>query len=231
MYQDKNDQYTNRVSLLHHGACYARFRKTLPVPVLAVEVLAFAAVVLRTPPVAAPLREAVAPFFAGAPLATEAFLITVPLLVSLDSLLAIDLRPVRVAGRETGGREVAFAGTFLFFATATLLEFVLIVEDVVTLRATPPREAFAFSTMLVSIFAAAAERDCEGFFNGEAGRAMPDLIGDTGRFAIREFDEVGDNTCAGRIRDTSPFGIPLTFFFAFSLCSISFSLSPEIASL
>lgn len=213
--------------VLHHGACYARFRKTRPVPVLAVEVLAFAAVVLRTPPVAAPLREAVAPFFAGAPLAAEAFLITVPLLVSLDSLLAIDLRPVR----ETGGREVLFASTFLFFATAALLEFVLIAEDVVTLRATPPREAFAFSTMLVSIFAAAAERDCEGFFNGEAGRAMPDLIGDTGRFAIREFDEVGDKTCAGRIRDTSPFGIPLTFFFAFSLCSISFSLSPEIASL
>lgn len=182
----------------HHGPFYARFRNTRPVPVLAVEVLAFAAVVLRTAPVAAPLREAEAPFFAGAPLAGAPFLITVPLLVSLDSLLAIDLRPVRVAGRETGGREVAFAGAFLFLTTAALLEVELIFEDVVTLRVMPPREAFAFSTMLESIFAAAAERDCEGFFNGEAGRAIPDLIGDTGRFAIREFDEVGERTCAGR---------------------------------
>jgi hypothetical protein len=178
----------------HHGPIYARFRKTRPVPVLAVEVLAFAAVVLRTVPAAAPLREAEAPFFAGAP-----FLITVPLLVSLDSLLAIDLRPVRVAGRETGGREVAFAGAFLFLTVAVLLEFELTFEDVVTFRVMPPREAFAFSTILDSIFAAAAERDCDGFFNGEAGRAMPDLIGDTGRFVIREFEDVGERTCPGRI--------------------------------
>lgn len=177
----------------HHGLFYTRFRNTRPVPVLAVEVLAFPAVVLRTDP-AAPLREAEALFFAGPP-----FLITVPLLASLVSLLAIDLRPVRVAGRETGGREVGFAGPFLFLTTAVLLECVLTFEDVVTFRAMPPREAFAFSTILESMFAAAAERDCEGFFNGEAGRAMPDLIGETGRFVIREFDEVGERTSAGRI--------------------------------
>jgi hypothetical protein len=177
----------------HHGLFYARFRNTRPVPVLAVEVLAFAAVVLRTDPVAPPLREAEA-FFAGPPL-----LITVPLLASLVSLLAIDLRPVRVAGRDIGGREVAFVGPFLFLTAAVLLEFVLMFEDVVTFRVMPPREAFAFSTMLESIFAAAAERDCEGFFIGEAGRAMPDLIGETGRFVILEFDEVGERTSAGRI--------------------------------
>jgi hypothetical protein len=178
---------------------YARFRNTRPVPVDAVEVFV---VVLRTAPVVAPLRvEPAVPFLAVPFLDVAPFLITVPELASLDSLLAIDLRPVRVAGREAGPREAVLPGACLFLVAAVLpVVLELVVEVVVNFREAPAREALAFSTMLESIFEAVVVREDVEFFNGEAGRAILDFVGDAGRdwFAIRELDEVGDKICPGR---------------------------------
>lgn len=213
----------------HQCSFYARFRKVRPVPVLAVEGLLFA-VVLRTAPVV-PLRDVV-PLLTGALLAAGPFLITVPLLDSLDSLLAMDLRVVRVPGREVGALEVVLvAGTaflFLVAAVVLLVDIELVVEFVVILRPAPApaRVAFAFSTMLDSIPEAVAGR-----FSGEAGLAIPDLVGDGGRFAIRELEDVGDKICPDRACDTSVVVAARALFLAVSVCSTSFSLSPEIASL
>jgi hypothetical protein len=226
MYQVK--QCTNHDPLIPfiNIPFYARFRKVRPVPVLAVEGLLFA-VVLRTAPVV-PLRDV--PILTGALLAAGPFLITVPLLDSLDSLLAIDLRVVRVPGREVGALEVVVAGNaFLFLVAAVLLvDIELVVEFVVILRPAPApaRVAFAFSTMLDSIPEAVAGR-----FSGEAGRAIPDLVGDGGRFAIRELEDVGDKICPDRACDTSVVVAARALFLAVSVCSTSFSLSPEMASL
>jgi hypothetical protein len=191
-------QSINQLLIVFVRFIYARFRNTRPVPVDAVEVFV---VVLRTAPVVAPLRVEPAvplavPFLDVAPL-----LITVPELASLDSLLAIDLRPVRVAGREAGPREAVLPGACLFLVAAVLpVVLELVVEVVVNFREAPAREAFALSTMLESIFEAVVVREDVEFFNGEAGRAILDFVGDAGRdwFAIRELDEVGDRICPGR---------------------------------
>lgn len=182
---------------------YARFRNTRPVPVpVPVDAVEVFVVVFRTAPVVAPLRvEPVVPFLAVPFLDVAPFLITVPELASLDSLLAIDLRPVRVAGREAGPREAVLPGACLFLVAAVLPAVLeLVVDVVVNFREAPAREALALSTMFESIFEAVVVREDVEFFNGEAGRAMLDFVGDAGRdwFAIRELDEVGDKICPGR---------------------------------
>lgn len=183
--------------MLHQNSPHARFRSTRPVPVVAVD---FAAVFLVV--VVVPLRtEPAVVFLAAAPRDAAPFLTTVPELASLVSLLARDLRAVRVVGLEAGAREaVVVAARLVLVAAVVLVELVLAVEAVVTLRATPALVAFAFSTMLESMLVAVAERAVPEFFSGEAGRAMPDLTGEAGRdrFASLELEEVGERICAGR---------------------------------
>lgn len=114
------------------------------------------------------------------------FLTTVDVLPSLDSLMALTLRAVRVAGRVGGS---AAAPLFALVAVEPVVE--LAVVDVVVLRlVAAARVDFAFSTMLLSILVAAA------IFVGDAGRAMPDLVGEGARSrgAMRELDEAGEST-------------------------------------
>lgn len=209
---------------------HARFLRTRPVPVVPVDFVAVFLVV-----VVVPLRtELAVVFLVAVPRAAAPFLTTVPELASLDSLLARDLRAVRVAGLEAGAREAVVAALGLVrVAAVVLLELVLAVEAVVTLRPTPALVAFALSTMVESIPAAVAGRGGPEYFSGEAGRAMPDLMGEAGRdrFASLELDEVGERICAGRTWAISAVGAPRILFIALSLRSISFSLSPEMASL
>lgn len=204
----------------------ARFRSTRPVP--AVEAGAAALVVFLVPPVTPFLIEFMTPFLAGAALAAAPRFTTVPVLASLVSLLPLTLRALRVAGRDVGARGFVAATLLVRVAAVVLAELELVLEAAVTFLAAPARVAFAFSTMLDRTFPA-ADRVVE-LFNGEAGRAMPDLTGEAGRtrFARRELDEVGERICAGR---TSAVAAARIRFLAFSACSNSFSLSPEMASL
>ena len=194
----------------------------------------FVVVFFVAPPVTPLLIEPMTPFFVVAAVALVAAVrfTTVPVLASLVSLLPLALRAFLVAGREGGARG---AGARLVLAAVVVpFELELVLEAAVTFLAVPALVAFAFSTMLESIFvAAAAERAVPEFLRGEAGRAICDFVGDAGRvrFARREFDEVGDRTWAGRTWAASAAWAARTRFFAFSRCSISFSLSPEIASL
>lgn len=206
-------------------------RSTRPVAVVEAGAAAFAVVFLVAVPATAFLAAAVVPFLAVevAALPAAVRLTTVPVLASLVSLLALIRRAVLVAGRD-GGARVGAAMRFVFVAVDVPLELELVLEAAVTFLAT--RVALAFSTMLESIRVAVAERDGPEFFSGEAGRAICDLTGDAGRdrFASREFEEVGDKT-VGRTCALSVARAARIRFFAFSIFSKSFSLSPEIASL
>lgn len=149
------------------------------------------------------------------------FLTTVvAVLPSLVSLMPLTRRPARV-----GGLEAAAGLRPLAVAVAVLaLEVVVTFLDVVGLA------PFAFSTILDRRLVAAAERVAPVDLSGEPGRAML-LMGEAGlsRFARREFEDVGDRTCAGRTLDgAAPARI---LFFALSAYSNSFSLSPASSSL
>lgn len=150
------------------------------------------------------------------------FLTTVDVLPSLDSLMALTLRAVRVAGRVTGGGAAAPR-----FALGAVVDVdpldELTVVDVVALRfVAAARVDRAFSTMLLNRVVAFA------IFVGDTGRAMPDFAGDAGRSrgAIRELDEAGDRTCAGFRAMSVVAGPARAFFLGISMLSISFSLSP-----
>lgn len=120
---------------------------------------------------------------------------TVPVLASLVSLLALTLRAFLVAGLAAGARDAVEGAAFLARGAAVVLVVLeLVVEVVVTFLPTPALVAFAFSTMLENILDAVIDRTALGFLSGDAGRAMPDLIGEAGRLANREFDDVGDRT-------------------------------------
>lgn len=207
-------------------------RSTRPVAVAEAGAAALAAVFLVVVPATAFLAIAVVPFLAVevAALPAAARLTTVPVLASLVSLLALIRRAVLVAGRD-GGARVGAATRLVLVAVLVPLELELVLEAAVTFLAT--RVALAFSTMLESILVAVAERDEPAFLSGEAGRAICDLTGDAGRdrFASREFEEVGDKTWVGRTCALSLARAARIRFFAFSIFSKSFSLSPEIASL
>lgn len=158
------------------------------------------------------------------------FLTTVEVLPSLDSLVALTLRAVRVAGLEGWGGAAAVAPLLVrvvvVVAPPPLAE--LAVVDVVVLRAVAAaRVERAFSTMLLS-------RLVPPILVGDTGRAMPDRppgVGGGGWARspprwIRELDDVGDSTCPG-LRTSSVAGPARVFFFGFSMLrSKSFSLSP-----
>ena len=167
------------------------------------------------------------------------FLITVEVLPSLDSLVPLVLRVVRVAGLGAGfaAAVVTVAALFLLAAAAAvvvvpvpvvvLLLVVVVVElldvvDVIVLRAAMDvggrvvdREP---STILLRMLLAAAALP-----GVAAGRAMPDLPGvATVRGAVRELVVVGESACAG-FRAALGGACGRNFF---SGVCVSFSLSP-----
>lgn len=154
------------------------------------------------------------------------FLTTVPALPSLVSLVSLGRRPARVVGRGTGALDAAAVAVRRVFAVVVDVE--LVSDVVVAFLVLLVRVALALSTMLERTLVAAA-RDAVVDFNGEPGRGICGFVGDSGRsrFARREFDDVGDKIWFGL---TSP-GSPLVLFFAPSLFSTLFSLSPAISLL
>lgn len=155
------------------------------------------------------------------------FTTVVVLLPSLASLVALTRRPIRVPGLELAAAVVGFRARVAPPAGA-----VLAWDGVaVGFRWIAGRAPLAFSTMLERSPVAAADRAVPVAFRGEPGRARL-FVGDAGRsrFTRREFEDVGDRTCAGR---TLPLvAVPaLTRFFAVSAYSNSFSLSPASSSL
>jgi len=123
-----------------------------------------------------------------------AFRITVEVLPSLDSLMPLTRRVVRVAAVRTGGGPAPAPLRPLAAVVAPTVE--LAVEDVVVLRVAAARVDRAFSTMFVKRLVAAA---C---FAGDTGRAMSDLAGEAGtavrsRGLRREFDDAGERTLFG----------------------------------
>lgn len=174
-----------------------RFRSTRPVPapVPTAGAAAFVAVFFAVAPVTPFRIEPMTPLFVGAALVVATFFTTVPVLASLVSLLALTLRAFLVAGRAAGARDAVDGAAFLAFGAAVVLvELELVVEVVVTFLPAPALVAFAFSTMLENMLEAVTGRATLGFFKGDAGRAMPVLIGEAGRLVRREFEEVGDRT-------------------------------------
>ena len=167
--------------------------------------------------------------------------ITVAVLPSLDSLVPLALRAVRVAGREGGCAAVAADGwgwwkaavvvaPRLRRAAAVEVEEVvvvvvvaLVVLEVMVLRAAVDVVGArvvdrAPSTILLRMLVACTARP-----GVTAGRAMPDLPGVAAvRGAIRELEVVGDRTWAG-LRETSAAWWARIFFWG--VCT-SFSLSP-----
>jgi hypothetical protein len=165
---------------------YPRFLKTLPVPVagaaagLAATAGAFFVPVAPTPFYMVPITErfaAAGPRDVDMDVAGRAtdmavagraldmtvaarFLTTVPALPSLDSLMPLTLRVVRVGGRAAG---------------CTAVRLVLAVEAVVPweeLSVTVLARVRAFSTMLLSMLVAV------DILVGDTGRAMLDLTGE-----------------------------------------------------
>lgn len=135
------------------------------------------------------------------------FRITVDVLPSLDSLIPLTRRAVRVPITLAGG--CAAAAPFRPLAAAVPPAAELAVDDVVVFRVAAARVDRAFSTMLVRRLVAAA---C---FTGDTGRAISDLTGEDGAAArgfSREFEEVGDKTLVGSGR-VSAAGCPRSFFF------------------
>lgn len=171
--------------------------------------------------------------FAGAPMAVAGrFLTTVDVLPSLDSLMALTLRAVRVAGRvaEEGGWAAAPLLPLVAVPVVDVDPLVeLAVVDVVVLRlVAAARVDRAFSTMLLSRLVALAS------LVGDTGRAMPDFAGDMGRSRglRRELDEVGERTWPGLRVISVAAGPGRVFFLGMSMVvAMSFSLSPEISLL
>ena len=145
---------------------YPRLRRTLPVRVVEAGV-DLAAGVFFASTLAVPLAKVPMPFFVfGAPaLETAPFLMTVALLLSLISLVALTRRPVLVAGREVGGLEDGVAAARRVLTGAAVVD-----ELVPVLRVPAPRDDLAFSTKFDSMVVAAAVRD--GPFRGDPGRAI-----------------------------------------------------------
>jgi hypothetical protein len=116
-------------------------------------------------------------FFAAASapaLVTPAFLTTVPVLPSLDSLVALILRPARVPGRDAGALEVLCAAVRRAWPFAAVVaEVAPAFVAVVTFLVPAVRAAFDFSTMLErTLVAALVERPVPVAFRGDPGRAM-----------------------------------------------------------
>jgi hypothetical protein len=170
------------------------------------------------------------------------FRITVAVLPSLDSLVPLARRaPVRVAGREEEEEDdgvglmaaVTVAPRFLRAAAAAVADDDVVlapVEVVIVLRAAVDDDVAvvvgrvvdrAPSTILLRMLVATTALP-----GVTAGRAMPDLPGvATVLGANREFEVVGDRTCAGLLRARSvAAGWARIIFF----CGVwtSFSLSP-----
>lgn len=118
------------------------------------------------------------------------FFMTVPVLASLDSLdWLIFLRPRPVAVVDVDDVDAEAAAGFL----PRVDVLAAAVADAAPFRAAAaPRVAFAFSTMVDNRFEDALP------LMGDAGRAIWDLAGDTGRSwargATRAFVEAGDRT-------------------------------------
>jgi hypothetical protein len=213
---------------------YVRFLNTLPVATgaacdpLAAEAGAFLVVVPAPTPFLIVLMTV--RFAAGALDAVDMavpgrFLTTVDVLPSLDSLMTLTLRPVRVAGLAGGGADWAAAPFFALVDAVDVdpLEELAAVEVVALRFVAAVRVDRAFSTMLLSRFVALA------ILVGDTGRAMPDLAGEGGarspRGTMRELDDAGDRTWPC-VRAISVAGPALAFFLGRSIVSISFSLSP-----
>lgn len=206
-----------------HRSSQVRFRKTRPLAVVVAPAAVFVPATFFVSALAVPFLKVLITFFveaAAAPRAPVVFFTTVvAVLPSLASLVALTRRPARVGGRD----DAAAAGLRPFVAGAVL-------AVVVTFREAAGLAPLAFSTMLDRMLVAAAERVVPADLRGEPGRARP-LIGDAGRsrLASREFEDVGDKTCAGRTLVVP--GAARTRFLALSPYSRSFSLSPASSSL
>ena len=205
-----------------------RLRSTLPPAVVAAVAAALAAVVFFVSALAVPFLNVLITFFVDAAAALRApvvfFTIVVAVLPSLASLVALTRRPARVGGLDAAAVPAGLRP--LAAAVAVLAPGVV----VVTLREVVGLAPFAFSTMLERMLVAAADRVGPLDLRGEPGLAML-FIGEAGlsRLARREFEEVGESTCAGRTLDgAAPARI---LFFALSAYSNSFSLSPASSSL
>jgi hypothetical protein len=121
-----------------------------------------------------------------------AFLTTVAVLPSLDSLIPLILRRVLELAAF-----VAVPATARRVRVAVVVvpeELELVVDEVVVFLVAAARVDLAFSTMLVRRFEAAPARVGAAFFVGDAGFAMSDFVGDAGRSrgAARAFEDVGD---------------------------------------
>lgn len=134
-----------------------------------------------------------------------AFRSTVVALPSLDSVLSLALRVIRVPGLEAGPLGATVAVRFVRAAAAPP-ELELEFEVVVTFLTPPTRFPGVLSARLVAVVG----RELP-VFKGELDLDRYDLVGDVARlrFANRELDEVGDKTCAGR---TSPALEPRALF-------------------
>jgi hypothetical protein len=134
--------------------------------------------------------------FVAAVVRVPALRTTVDVLPSLDSLMPLILRAVRVAAANVVLPVVVAARPRVRDVPPA---DELAVEDVVALRVPVPLVARAFSTMLLSKLAVAA---C---LTGDTGRAIADFAGEEGmavRFS-RVLEEVGERTFEG---SPSPLG-------------------------
>lgn len=137
-----------------------------------------AAFLTAAPPI--PLNVPITVLFAGSFFAIG-FRTTVPLLVSLESLIVRALPLVaRVVGATGAGVGAAalFPLTVAGFTSATFLVSAFLAVSVffaaVALRAAAPRVAFAFSTMFVRSPAAPPDGTCG--LSGETGRVRTGLV-------------------------------------------------------
>lgn len=135
------------------------------------------------------------------------FLTTVAVLPSLDSLMPLTLLPVLdgAAARDAAVAVVAAAAFLVLVVPPPAAE--LAVDEVVVFRVAAARVDRAFSTMLLRRLL------WDGFFMGDAGRAIKDFAGDAGRGGccsvvddpggtrlrgtMRVFDDVGESTWDG----------------------------------
>lgn len=151
------------------------------------------------------------------------FLRTVPLLLSLESLMALPLPPFG----GTGGATVLFPRP-----TPPL-----VVVSVIFRTAVVPLLAFAFSTIFVRVLAASHEGAGGNGFSGEAGLERYDFPGVVGRTGdpgrVRELADRGERTwevCSLFLDVVRAGGSgPRARFLGFS--TSSFSLSAIISSL
>lgn len=174
---------------------------------------------------------------AAAGAAVVRFLTTVPVLPSLDSLMALTLRVARdvAPAREAAAAAAAVGFLALVDAAAVDPAAELAVDDVVVfLVVAAARVERAFSTMLLNMPLLLVAG-----LTGETGRAINDRAGDGAAGArsrggrTRLLDDVGDRTWDGLGGGLVALaGSARGFFFGLSMCAISFSLSPpDISSL